>query len=64
MPALIVRNLPETVDRDSCLRAVRNGCSIEAEVRALLEEAVKPQRPSAVSGPMGPMHCMLRRLRD
>jgi len=43
MPVLTVRNLPETVHRALRLRAAQNGRSTEAEVRALLEEAVKPQ---------------------
>lgn len=42
MPVLTVRNLPEAVHRALRLRAAQNGRSTEAEVRALLEEAVKP----------------------
>ncbi len=43
MPVLTVRNLPEEVHRALRLRAAQHGRSTEAEVRALLEEAVKPQ---------------------
>lgn len=43
MAALTVRNLPEEVHRSLRLRAAQHGRSTEAEVRALLEEAVKPQ---------------------
>lgn len=44
MPVLTVRNLPEEVHRALRLRAAQHGRSTEAEVRALLEEAVRPQR--------------------
>ncbi len=40
---LTVRNLPDEVHRALRLRAAQHGRSTEAEVRALLEEAVKPQ---------------------
>jgi plasmid stability protein len=43
MAILTVRNLPEEVHRALRLRAAQHGRSTEAEVRALLEEAVKPQ---------------------
>lgn len=43
MAILTVRNLPEEVRRALRLRAAQHGRSTEAEVRALLEEAVKPQ---------------------
>jgi plasmid stability protein len=43
MATLTVRNLPDEVHRALRLRAARHGRSTEAEVRALLEEAVKPQ---------------------
>jgi len=42
MAVLTVRNLPEEVHRALRLRAAQHGRSTEAEVRALLEEAVKP----------------------
>lgn len=43
MPMLTVRNLPEEVHRALRVRAARHGRSTEAEVRAILEEAVKPE---------------------
>ncbi|CAB3691336.1 hypothetical protein LMG1873_02132 [Achromobacter piechaudii] len=42
MPMLTVRNISEEVHRALRLRAVQHGRSTEAEVRAILEEAVKP----------------------
>ncbi len=43
MATLTVRNLPDEVHRSLRARAALHGRSTEAEVRALLEEAVKPQ---------------------
>ncbi len=43
MAILTVRNLPDEVHRALRLRAARHGRSTEAEVRAILIEAVKPQ---------------------
>ena len=43
MAILTVRNLPDEVHRSLRVRAAQHGRSTEAEVRALLEEAVKPQ---------------------
>jgi len=43
MAILTVRNLPDEVHRALRARAAQHGRSTEAEVRALLEEAVKPQ---------------------
>jgi len=40
---LTVRNLPDEVHRALRMRAAQHGRSTEAEVRALLEAAVKPQ---------------------
>ncbi len=42
MATLTVRNLPDEVHRSLRARAALHGRSTEAEVRALLEEAVKP----------------------
>lgn len=41
MPAVTVRNLPEETHRALKLRAVRHGRSTEAEIREILEEAVR-----------------------
>lgn len=43
MAMLTVRNLPDEVHRALRVRAAGHGNSTEAEVRAILEEAVKPQ---------------------
>lgn len=40
---LTIRNLPEEVRRALRMRAAQHGRSTEAEVRSILEEAVKPQ---------------------
>ena len=42
MPAITVRNLPDEVHRALRVRAATNGRSTEAEIRHILEEAVKP----------------------
>jgi plasmid stability protein len=42
MPMLTVRNLPEEVHRALRAQAARHGRSTEAEVRAILEDAVRP----------------------
>lgn len=43
MAMLTVRNLPDEVRRALRVRAAQHGHSTEAEVRAILEDAVKPQ---------------------
>lgn len=43
MAMLTVRNLPDDVHRALRVRAARHGRSTEAEVREILESAVKPQ---------------------
>lgn len=43
MAMLTVRNLPDEVHRALRVRAAQHERSTEAEVRAILEEAVKPQ---------------------
>ncbi len=45
MAVLTVRNLPEKVHRALKVRAARHGRSTEAEVRAILADAVKPAQP-------------------
>jgi plasmid stability protein len=42
MPGVTVRNLPEETHRALRLRAAAHGRSTEAEIRAILEEAVRP----------------------
>ena len=43
MPVVTVRNLPEETHRALKLRAAQNGRSTEAEIRAILEEVVRPE---------------------
>ncbi len=43
MSVMTVRNLPEEIHRALKLRAVRHGRSTEAEIRDILEEAVRPE---------------------
>ena len=43
MPVLTVRNLPEETHRALRHRAAEHGRSTEAEMRAILEEAVRPR---------------------
>jgi len=43
MAVLTVRNLPDEVHRALRVRAAGHGRSTEAEVRNILEEAVRPQ---------------------
>jgi plasmid stability protein len=43
MAKLTVRHLPDEVYRALRVRAAQHGRSIEAEVRAILESAVKPE---------------------
>ena len=43
MPAVTVRNLPKATHRALKLRAAQHGRSTEAEIRKILEEAVRPK---------------------
>jgi len=43
MPSVTVRNVPDEVHRAIRVRAARHGRSIEAELRDILQTAVKPQ---------------------
>ena len=43
MPAVTIRNLSDATHRALKVRAARHGRSTEAEIRAILEEAVKPR---------------------
>ncbi len=44
MPSITVRNVPDDVHRALRVRAARHGRSAEAEIRDLLEQAVKQER--------------------
>jgi plasmid stability protein len=43
MPSVTIRNVPDEVHRAIRVRAAQHGRSIEAEMRNILESAVKPQ---------------------
>lgn len=43
MAVVTVRNLPDETHRALRVRAARNGRSTEAEIRVILEEAVRPK---------------------
>lgn len=43
MPSVTVRSVPDEVHRAIRVRAAQHGCSIEAEMRDILEAAVKPE---------------------
>lgn len=43
MPAVTIRNLPEATHRALKLRAAQHGRSTEAEIRDILENAVRSQ---------------------
>lgn len=44
MPTVTIRNLPEETHRALRVRAARHGRSAEAEIRHILEEAVRPSQ--------------------
>lgn len=44
MPSITVRNVPDDVHRALRVRAAQHGRSAEAEIRDILEQAVKPER--------------------
>lgn len=42
MASLTVRNIPDEIHRALRVRAAKHGLSTEAEIRAILEQAVRP----------------------
>lgn len=48
MPAVTVRNLPEATHRALKRRAAEHGRSTEAEIRAILEAAVRPENRTRI----------------
>jgi len=44
MPSITVRNVPDDVHRALRVRAAQHGRSAEAEIRDILEHAVKPEK--------------------
>jgi plasmid stability protein len=68
MPALNVRNLSEATHRALRLRAAEHGRSTEAEIRAILDDAVRPRaqpglgsRLSAIGEDFGGVELDLKR---
>lgn len=49
MTSITVRNLDESVKTGLRLRAARHGWSMEQEARQILQQAVAPEQPSALS---------------
>ena len=43
MPSVTIRNIPEETHRALKLRAAHHGLSTEAEIRKILENAVRPK---------------------
>ena len=43
MPSVTIRNVPDEVHRALRVRAAQHGRSAEAEIRAILENAVQPE---------------------
>jgi plasmid stability protein len=48
MSVVTVRNLPKEIHRALKLRAARHGRSTEAEIRQILEEAVRPKASAKI----------------
>ncbi len=44
MASITVRNVPDEIHRALRVRAARHGRSAEAEIRYILEQAVKPEK--------------------
>lgn len=69
MAAVTVRNLPEETRRALKLRAAQNGRSTEAEIRDILETAVRPRvglgsALAAIGRSVGGVELDLRRKRS
>jgi antitoxin FitA len=67
--AVTVRNLPEETRRALKLRAAKNGRSTEAEIRDILEKAVRPQvgigsALAAIGRELGGVEVKVRRKRS
>ena len=63
MPAVTIRNLSAETHRALKLRAARHGRSAEAEVRAILDEAVRPKGRLKDRRGIGGVRAALRRRR-
>ena len=49
MSSITIRNLDESVKTGLRLRAARHGCSMEQEVRQILQQTVAPEQTEGVS---------------
>lgn len=49
MAAVTIRNLPDDVHKALRVRAAQNGRSTEAEIRLILEQAVKPKEQVSIA---------------
>ena len=49
MSSITIRNLDESVKTGLRLRAARHGCSMEQEVRQILQQTVAPEQSEEVS---------------
>ncbi|MEN3162480.1 plasmid stabilization protein [Tistrella mobilis] len=52
MPSITVRDVSHETDHALRVRAAMNGRSAEAELRVILEEAVRPERQAAEDQPV------------
>jgi plasmid stability protein len=57
MPSVTVRNVPDEVHRAIRMRAAQHGRSIEAEMRDILESAVKPQGRIKIGSMLAEIGC-------
>jgi plasmid stability protein len=60
MAILTVRNLPDEVHRALRMRAAQHGRSMEAEVREILTNAVKPQARVLMGEALAALGCEIR----
>lgn len=49
MASITVRNLDESVKNSLRVRAARHGCSMEQEIRQILQQAVAPEQAEQIS---------------
>ena len=49
MSSITIRNLDETVKTGLRLRAARHGCSMEQEVRQILQQTVAPEQSKEIN---------------
>ena len=59
MPAVTIRNLSEATHRALKLRAAQHDCSTEAEMRAILDAAVRPPERLRLGAALAEMSRMI-----